>query len=167
LSMPQAGKKAPTSEAEISLVVNGELYEVRVQSSWTLQYLLHTELGLTGNKEFCSEGACGACAVILDGRSVLSCMTLAIECDGKTVETVEGIARANHPLVEAYVKHSCMQCGYCTPGFVVTAKALLDKNPSPTEEEIKEALAGNLCRCGTYPQHIKAILEAANNLYKG
>jgi aerobic-type carbon monoxide dehydrogenase small subunit (CoxS/CutS family) len=160
-------KKALTSEAEINLVVNGESYGIRVQSNWTLQYVLHDKLGLTGAKEFCNEGACGACAVIVDGRPILSCMTLAMECDGKAVETIEGIARARHPLIEAYVKHSCMQCGYCTPGFVVTAKALLDRNPSPTEEEIKEALVGNLCRCGTYPQHIKAVLEAADNLQRG
>jgi aerobic-type carbon monoxide dehydrogenase small subunit (CoxS/CutS family) len=160
--MAQLDKKVPISEEEISLVVNGDLYEVRVQSNWTLQYVLHNELGLTGTKEFCNDGACGACAVILEERAVLSCMTLAIECDGKTIETIEGIARANHPLIEAYVKHSCMQCGYCTPGFVVTAKALLDRNPKPTEEEVKEALVGNLCRCGTYPQHTKAVLEAAS-----
>jgi aerobic-type carbon monoxide dehydrogenase small subunit (CoxS/CutS family) len=165
--MSQAGKGVPAYEAEINLVVNGESHEIRVQSSWTLQYVLHNELGLTGTKEFCDQGACGACAVIMDGRSVLSCMILAIECDGKTVETAEGIARARHPLVEAYVKHSCMQCGYCTPGFIVTAKALLDRNPNPTEEEVKEALVGNLCRCGTYPQHVKAVLEAANNLRRG
>ena len=87
-------------------------------------------------------------------------MMLAIEGAGRRVETIEGITRANHPLIEAYIKYSCMQCGYCTPGFVVTAKALLDQSPSPTEDEIKQALAGNLCRCGTYPQHPKAILEA-------
>ncbi|MBA7640339.1 Nicotinate dehydrogenase small FeS subunit [subsurface metagenome] len=162
--MSPPDKKVPLFEEEISFVVNGDLYEVRVQSNWTLQYVLHNELGLTGTKELCNEGACGACAVILDGRPVLSCMTLAIECDGKTIETIEGIARANHPLIEAYVKYSCMQCGYCTPGFIVTAKALLDKNPNPTEEEAKEALVGNLCRCGTYPRHTMATLEAANNL---
>lgn len=165
--MSQADKKPPISEIEINLIVNGELYEVKIQSNWTLQYLLHDELGLTGTKEFCDEGACGACTVIIVGRPILSCMTLAIECDGKTIETIEGIARASHPLIEAYVKHSCMQCGYCTPGFIVTAKALLDRNPKPTEEEVKKALAGNLCRCGTYPQHIKAVLEAASNLRGG
>jgi aerobic-type carbon monoxide dehydrogenase small subunit (CoxS/CutS family) len=164
--MSPPDKKVPLSEEEISFVVNGDLYEVRVQSNWTLQYVLHNELGLTGTKEFCNEGACGACAVILDGRPVLSCMKLAIECDGKNIETIEGIARANHPIIEAYVEHSCMQCGYCTPGFIVTAKALLDKNPNPTEEEVKEALVGNLCRCGTYPQHIKAVLEVAGNLQR-
>jgi aerobic-type carbon monoxide dehydrogenase small subunit (CoxS/CutS family) len=91
-------------------------------------------------------------------------MTLAIECDGKTIETAEGIAESGHPLVESYVKHHTMQCGYCTPGFVTTAKALLDKNPCPTEEEVRKALSGNLCRCGTYPQHPKAVLEAAAHL---
>ena len=100
----------------------------------------------------------------MDGRPILSCMTLAIECDGKEVETVEGIAADNHPLIESYVKYHCMQCGYCTPGFVVTSKALLDRTPNPTDEEIREALAGNLCRCGTYPQHPKAVLEAAQEL---
>jgi len=91
-------------------------------------------------------------------------MTLAIECAGNVVETAEGIADMGHPLVESYVKHHCMQCGYCTPGFITTAKALLDENPDPEEEEIREALGGNLCRCGTYPQHPKAILEAADIL---
>jgi len=103
----------------------------------------------------------------MNGKAILSCMTLAIECDGKRVETVEGIAAADHPLIEEYVKHHCMQCGYCTPGFVVTAKALLDKNQDPTEEEIREALSGNLCRCGTYPQHPKAVAEAARRLRAG
>jgi aerobic-type carbon monoxide dehydrogenase small subunit (CoxS/CutS family) len=94
-------------------------------------------------------------------------MILAIECVGKSIETIEGISRANHPLIEAYVKHSCMQCGFCTPGFIVTAKALLDRNPDPTEAEIKEAMVGNLCRCGTYPAHLKAIREAAAVLRGG
>jgi aerobic-type carbon monoxide dehydrogenase small subunit (CoxS/CutS family) len=160
-------KKAPTVEEEISFSVNGDFYKLRVQSNWTLQYVLHDELGLTGTKEFCNEGACGACAVIMNGRPILSCMALAVECDGQTIETIEGIARAKHPLIDTYVRHSCMQCGYCTPGFLVTAKALLDKNPNPEEEEVKEALVGNLCRCGTYPQHVKAVMEAASNLQGG
>jgi len=164
MSLPEEG--VPIFEEEINLVVNGDLYKLRVQSNWILQYVLHNKLGLTGTKELCNEGACGACTVIIDGRPVLSCMVLAMECDGKSIETIEGIARANHPLIEAYVQHSCMQCGYCTPGFIVTAKALLDKNPKPTEEKVKEALAGNLCRCGTYPQHTKAVLAAANNLQR-
>jgi aerobic-type carbon monoxide dehydrogenase small subunit (CoxS/CutS family) len=165
--MLQTEKAVPVYKTEISLVVNDELYKIGVQSNWTLQYVLHDKLGLTGTKAFCDEGACGACTVIMEGRPVLSCMMLAVECDGKDIETIEGIARARHPLIEAYIKHSCMQCGYCTPGFIVTAKALLDRNPNPTEDEVKEALAGNLCRCGTYPQHIIAVLEAAKNLNGG
>ena len=145
----------------IGLMVNEEPYQVPVEPQWTLQYVLADRLGLTGTKEFCAEGACGACSVILGGRPVLSCMVLAIECDGATIETIEGIARAKHPLIDAYVKYSCMQCGFCTPGFIVTAKALLDRNPDPTLDEIKEAMVGNLCRCGTYPAHLKAITEAA------
>jgi aerobic-type carbon monoxide dehydrogenase small subunit (CoxS/CutS family) len=155
------------SEELIALTVNGNPVQLRIHSNWTLQYVLQYKLGLSGTKAFCTEGACGACAVIVDGRAVLSCMTLAIECENKKIETIEGIARAKHPLIEAYIKYSCMQCGYCTPGFIVTAKAFLDKNPDPTAEEVKVALSGNLCRCGTYPQHIKAVLEAAKILRGG
>jgi aerobic-type carbon monoxide dehydrogenase small subunit (CoxS/CutS family) len=154
----------PQPEGLIKLTINGGVYELQVEPEWTLYYLIHDRLGLTGAKMFCDRGACGSCTVIMDGRPILSCMTLAIECNGKTVETVEGIAAANHPLIDAYVKHHCMQCGYCTPGFVVTAKALLDRNPNPTGDEVKEVLAGNLCRCGTYPQHVKAVLEVAESL---
>ena len=151
---------------KIKLNVNGIDYETEVMPYDTLNTVLREKLALTGTKKGCDYGGCGACTVIIDGRPVLSCMVLAMECDGKSIETIEGIARANHPLIEAYVQHSCMQCGYCTPGFIVTAKVLLDKNPKPTEEEVKEALAGNLCRCGTYPQHTKAVLAAANNLQR-
>jgi aerobic-type carbon monoxide dehydrogenase small subunit (CoxS/CutS family) len=154
----------PRPYGTINLTVNGRQYEYKVEPNTTLYQLIHDQMGLTGAKMFCDRGACGSCTVNMDGRPILSCMTLAIECDGKTIETVEGIAQENHPLIESYVKHHAMQCGYCTPGFVVTAKALLDKNSDPTEEEIKEALAGNLCRCGTYPQHPKAVLEAAKKL---
>jgi aerobic-type carbon monoxide dehydrogenase small subunit (CoxS/CutS family) len=154
----------PEPGGTIHVAINGQKYSLQVEPDWTLQYLIHDKLGLTGTKLMCDRGACGSCTVIVNGRPVLSCMILAIECDGKQIETVEGIAAVNHPLVEAYVKHHCMQCGYCTPGFVVTAKALLDRNLRPTEQEIREALGGNLCRCGTYPQHPKAILEAAERL---
>ena len=154
----------PQPEGLIKLTVNGQVYELQVEPEWTLYYLIHDKLGLTGAKMFCDRGACGSCTVIMDGRPILSCMTLAIECDGKSIETVEGIAAANHPLIDSYVKHHAMQCGYCTPGFVVTAKALLDRDGNQTEEEIRQALGGNLCRCGTYPQHVKAILEAAKKL---
>ena len=165
--MDQLQESPLISLEELNIRVNGDVYKINIQHNWTLQYVLQQILGLTGTKEFCDEGACGACAVIIDKRAILSCMTLAIECNNKSIETIEGITKAGHPLIEAYVKYSCMQCGFCTPGFIVTAKALLDRNPNPTEEEIREALAGNVCRCGTYPQHIKAILEAASKLGGG
>ncbi len=147
------------------LKVNGEQYEVQIEPHWTLQWTLQFKLGLTGSaKTMCDRGECGSCTVIMDGRPILSCTTLAIECEGKSIETIEGIAAAKHPLIAAYMQYDAMQCGYCTPGFIVTAKALRDKNPNPTEDEIKQALSGNICRCGTYPRHIKAVLEAAKQL---
>ena len=152
----------------VKLMVNGRVYEIQVEPNWPLRDVLRGKLGLTSIKDFCNGyGACGSCTVIMDGRSVLSCMVLAIECDGAVIETVEGIADAEHPLIEAYIMNWAAQCGYCTPGFIVTAKALLDHNPDPTEDDIKEALSGNLCRCGTYPVHIKAVLEAAKKLKDG
>ena len=157
----EAGEVA---EAIIKLDINGNDYTTMVRPNWTLQQVLNSELGLIGAKEWCDAGACGSCTVIMNGRPVLSCMMLAIECTGKKIETVEGIARDNHPLIEAYKNNNCMQCGYCTPGFVVTAKALLDKNPNPSKEEIMDALSGNLCRCATYPVHVPAVQEAAQKL---
>lgn len=158
------GAAAPSADGRVRFTVNGEAHELSVEPQWTLYYVLHDILGLTGAKQFCDRGACSSCTVIRDGRPVLSCMLLAIECDGANIETVEGVARAAHPLLGSYVKHHAMQCGYCTPGFIVTSKALLDANPRPDEKAVREALAGNLCRCGTYPQHPTAVLEAARIL---
>ena len=150
---------------DIILNINGTSKIVAVDNDWTLQYVLHNKLGINSIKDMCGgRGECGSCTVILNGRAVLSCMLLAIDCDGKNIETLEGIVNENHPLIKEYVNNYCMQCGYCTPGFIVTAKALLDRNPKPNQDEIKEALAGNICRCGTYPQHIKAVLSAAEEL---
>jgi len=157
----------PLPEGVIRLTINGENFLIHVEPEWTLYYLLHDLLGLTGTKLMCDQGACGSCTVILDGRPVLSCMTLAIECHDKVIETIEGVAAEGHPLIDAYVEQHAMQCGYCTPGFILTARALLEHNVDPTEEEIKEALAGNLCRCGTYPQHPKAVHKAARVLLGG
>ncbi len=154
----------PTPEGLIQLTINGQAYQVKVEPEWTLYHLIHDKLGLTGTKMFCDRGACGSCTVIMGGRPIMSCMTLALECDNANIETVEGVAKANPLLIEKYAEHHAMQCGYCTPGFVVAAKALLDRNPNPTEDEVKEALAGNLCRCGTYPQHPKAVMEAVKKL---
>jgi aerobic-type carbon monoxide dehydrogenase small subunit (CoxS/CutS family) len=159
-----ATEDGEVAEAIIRLNINGNDMPVMVRPNWTLQQVLNDKLGLIGAKEWCDVGACGSCTVIMDGRPILSCMALAIECVGKKIETVEGIALADHPLIESYKNNDCMQCGYCTPGFVVTAKALLDKNPNPSREEIMNALSGNLCRCSTYPQHVPAVLEAAGKL---
>jgi aerobic-type carbon monoxide dehydrogenase small subunit (CoxS/CutS family) len=150
---------------EITFNMNGFPTTVAVDPGWDLKYLLHDKLGYIGVKDMCGGyGACGSCTVIVNGKAVLSCMTLAIECDGKTIENSEGIASAKHPLVEAFIMNNCFQCGYCTPGFLVSAKALLDKNPKPTTDEIKQALSGNLCRCTMYPQLVPAVNAAAAEL---
>ncbi len=157
--MPEPGSRV------VKLKVNGRFHNIQVESHWPLRDVLRQKLGLTSIKDFCNGyGACGSCTVLMNGLPVLSCMVLAVECDGAVIETVEGIADAKHPLIEAYIMNWTAQCGYCTPGFLVTAKALLDRNPDPTVDEIKEALSGNICRCGTYPVHIKAIQEAARKL---
>jgi aerobic-type carbon monoxide dehydrogenase small subunit (CoxS/CutS family) len=159
------GGESQTTLNVIRFSANRSEHEVQVEPNWTLRDVLRQKIGLTSIKDFCNGyGACGSCCVLMNGRSVLSCMVLAIECNGAVIETAEGIADENHPLVEAYIMNWCAQCGYCTPGFLVTAKSLLDKNPDPTEDDIKEALSGNLCRCGTYPVHVTAILEAAEQL---
>lgn len=139
---------------EITLIVNGRQYRMTVKANETLQKTLG-RLGFTSVKDmYHGVGACGSCTVVVDGRPVLSCLTLTVDCDKMSVETAEGIAYSNHPIFEAYINYHTMQCGYCMPGFLVTAKALLDRNPNPTDEEIREALGGNICRCGTYPMHL-------------
>ena len=157
-----------SGKKKITIIVNGKKYTPLINPEWTLQHLVREELGFTDVKDMCvGYGACGACSVVLNGRSVLSCMVLANECDGMEVQTALGIANIQHPITESYTKYLTFQCGYCTPGFVVTAKALLDKNPNPTEDDIRKALGGNLCRCGTYPAHIPAVLDAAEALAGG
>jgi aerobic-type carbon monoxide dehydrogenase small subunit (CoxS/CutS family) len=153
---------------KVKLTVNGDMYEVLVDPEETLRTCLREKLGYLSIKDMCvGYGACGTCTVIMDGRPILSCMALAIECGGKKIETAEGIAIAKHPLIEPMILNYCMQCGYCTPGFLCTSKALLDKNPNPTVDDIHEALAGNLCRCATYFQHIPAVQQAAQLLKGG
>jgi aerobic-type carbon monoxide dehydrogenase small subunit (CoxS/CutS family) len=153
----------------VKLNVNGKDCEVLIDPNWTLQRTLQFKLGLSGAKQMCNHGACGSCTVIIDGRAVLSCITLAVECEGKAIQTIEGIAADTKwkPLIDSYTKWDAMQCGYCTPGFLVSSKALIDKNPKPTEEDCKQALAGNICCCGTYPRHTAAIMEAAPQLTEG
>lgn len=150
----------------VTMNLNGRSCEVLIEPHWTLQHALQFRLGLTGTKHMCDKGVCGSCTVIINGRAVLACTTLAIECEAKSVQTIEGIAADPKwkPLIDSYCRWDAMQCGYCTPGFLVSAKALLDKNPDPTVDECREALAGNICICGTYPRHSTAILEAARSI---
>jgi carbon-monoxide dehydrogenase small subunit len=157
-----------TKRIRCGLTLNGERAEALVASYKTLLEALREDFGLTGTKHGCELGECGACTVLLDGQPVLSCLALALECDGRAVETIEGLARGPelHPLQAAFTDFGGSQCGYCTPGVIMTAKALLDKNPSPTKQEIKEATAGNLCRCTGYNQIVEAIEDAAAQLRK-
>jgi aerobic-type carbon monoxide dehydrogenase small subunit (CoxS/CutS family) len=150
---------------DVKITVNGKEYNLHVRPNLTLRDVLRRKLGLTSVKDMCGgQGACGSCTVIMNGRPVLSCSTLAADCNGAVIETAEGLADSNHPLIDSYVMNWTAQCGYCTPGFILTAKALLDHNPSPTVDDIKEALGGTICRCGNYHVHIKAILDASRKL---
>jgi carbon-monoxide dehydrogenase small subunit len=148
-------------QRQIRMAVNGEETDVAFASYKTLLEVLREDLGLCGTKHGCELGECGACAVLLDGQPVLSCLVLGVECEGRRVVTVEGLADGRlHPLQETFADLGAAQCGYCTPGFLVTAKALLDGNPRPTREEIRAALAGNLCRCTGYQQIVEAVESA-------
>ena len=153
-------------KAHIRFTLNGEETEVAFAPHKTLLEVLREDLNLTGTKHGCELGECGACTVLLDGEPVLSCLAPAIECEGRSVQTIEGLARGPelHPLQAAFSDFGGSQCGYCTPGVIMTAKALLDKNPNPTREQIKEATAGNLCRCTGYQQIADAIEDAARQL---
>jgi aerobic-type carbon monoxide dehydrogenase small subunit (CoxS/CutS family) len=149
-----------------SLTLNGEPVEVSFAPYKTLLEVLREDLGLTGTKHGCELGECGACAVLVDGEPRLSCLVLALECQGKAIETVEGLAdgAALHPLQTAFADLGAAQCGYCTPGILMTAKALLEHEPNPSRERIKEAISGNLCRCTGYQQIFEAIEEAAKRM---
>lgn len=146
----------------ITLTVNGAKERLDVPSNMTLLQMLRERLALTGTKNGCEAGECGACTVLVDGEPVNSCMMLAVEADGRDVLTVEGLSEGDRlsPLQEAFVEHNAVQCGFCTPGMLMSAHALLERNPDPTEEEIKEALVGNLCRCTGYVRIIEAVSAA-------
>ena len=154
------------SKRHISLTVNGDPVEFLTDPGVTLLDALRDELGLTGSKEGCGSGDCGACSVILDGRLVCSCLVLAAEAEGHRVETIEGMAQGGqlHPLQQKFLEHAALQCGFCTPGLLIAAKALLDVNPDPTESETRYWLAGNLCRCTGYDKVIRAVMDAAAEL---
>jgi len=147
----------------LAMTVNGEAVETAVAPYKTLLEVLREDLGLTGTKHGCELGECGACAVLLDGQPVLSCLVLGVECDGRTVTTVEGLVTDGrlHPLQETFADLGAAQCGYCTPGFLLTAKALLEEKPKPTLPQIREALAGNICRCTGYVKIFEAVELAA------
>jgi carbon-monoxide dehydrogenase small subunit len=157
---------AVPDQVHLRLRVNGEDTPVSFAPYKTLLEVLREDLGLTGTKHGCELGECGACAVLVDGEPQLSCLVLALECEGRAVETVEGLARGPelHPLQTAFADLGAAQCGYCTPGILMTAKALLEKEPTPSRERIKEALAGNLCRCTGYQQIFEAVEEAARQM---
>jgi carbon-monoxide dehydrogenase small subunit len=149
----------------ITLTVNGAKYEVAVEPRQSLLQVLREVLGLTGTKEGCSEGECGACTVFLDGQTVDSCLIFGLEADGREILTIEGLAKGDqlHPVQKAFAEYGAVQCGFCTPGMILAAKALLDNNPHPTEADIRRGISGNLCRCTGYVKIVEAIKAAAQN----
>ena len=151
------------SKHHVTTTINGEAVEFLCETQETLLDVLRNTLNLTGSKEGCASGDCGACTVIMDGKMVCSCLVLGVEAEGSSVTTVEGIADGEtlHPVQRQFLEHAALQCGFCTPGFIVATKALLDANPNPTEEEARYWLAGNLCRCTGYDKIIRAVMDAA------
>ncbi len=157
------------SKVRVSTTINGDAVEYLCAAEETLLDVLRDRLGLTGSKEGCGTGDCGACSVTLDGRLVCSCLVLGAEAEARQVRTVEGIAKGDqlHPLQRKFIEHAALQCGICTPGFLVASKALLEKNPNPTEHEIRFWLAGNLCRCTGYDKIVRAVVSAAAEMREG
>jgi aerobic-type carbon monoxide dehydrogenase small subunit (CoxS/CutS family) len=154
---------------EIELRVNGKNYRVKVEAWRTLVEVLRETLGLMGTKKSCNEGECGACTVIMDGRAVTSCLVLALDAQGKDIVTIEGLSKGEeiHPIQESFLKHGGLQCGFCTPGMVMSAKALLDENKHPTLKDAREAISGNLCRCTGYQHIVDAILGVSKMKNEG
>jgi len=153
----------------LELTVNGEVRTVLTEPQRTLLEVLREELELTGAKEGCNVGDCGTCTVLIDGEPLLACLTLAVEAEGREITTIEGLAQNGrlHPLQQAFVDHGAVQCGFCSPGVILSAKALLDANPRPTEEEVREAIGGNLCRCTGYTKIVEAVLSVSHALNTG
>ncbi len=154
-----------TMKRQIVLTVNGEEHEIGIEPNRLLLQALREDIGLTGTKEGCSIGVCGACSVIIDGRLVSSCLTLAVGCQGKEIATIEGLAKGGklHPIQQAFLEHGGFQCGICTPGQIMAAKALLDTQPNPSEEEVKEWMSGNLCRCTGYYKILESVMAVVQN----
>lgn len=158
-----AGPPKGVRETVIHTEINGRSYRLTVKSHWTLLHVLRKELSLTGTKNSCDRGSCGACTVIMDGRVVYACSLLAVEADRRKIITIEGLSDGEklHPIQEAFMREDALQCGFCTPSMVLSTKALLDRNPRPTIDDIKEALSGNICRCAAYPKIVKAVKSVA------
>jgi carbon-monoxide dehydrogenase small subunit len=156
-------------KSTITLTVNGEIHQISVKPNVSLLDVLRRELDLTGTKRGCDSGDCGACTVIMDGKAVTSCLVLAMKADGRNIVTIEGLAKGNKldPIQEAFLEKGAVQCGFCTPGMALSAKALLDQNSNPTKEEIKAGIAGNLCRCTGYTKIIEAIQTASQKMSEG
>jgi len=156
-------------EKRIQVAVNGKAYELMVPPWRTLLEVIREDLKLTGAKEGCGQGECGACTVMMGGKTVNSCLVLAVEADGQEITTIEGLSEDSklHPIQEAFVEHAGMQCGFCTPGMIMSAKALLDRNPDPSEREIREGIAGNVCRCTGYTKIVESIGAAAKAVKGG
>jgi carbon-monoxide dehydrogenase small subunit len=154
-----------TAKRIVKLTVNNELFEVAINLNRTLLEVLREELSLTGTKESCGQGACGSCTVLLDGLPVRSCLLLAVEAEGREITTIEGLSKGEklHPVQEAFIEHHAIQCGFCSPGMMLTATALLEVNPKPTEVEIRHALSGNICRCTGYAKIIGAVKSLADS----
>ena len=154
-----------TFTAQVELKVNGSVHSLEVRHHWTLLHVLRDALGLTGAKRGCDRGECGACTVLMDGDPVYACQTLALQVGSRSITTIEALGDSDnlHPIQQAFLDNDGGQCGYCTPGFVVSAKALLDATPNPTEEQIRHALSGNLCRCNAYGRIIESVKQAARN----
>jgi carbon-monoxide dehydrogenase small subunit len=154
-----------TAKRIVKLTVNNELFEVAINLNRTLLEVLREELSLTGTKESCGQGACGSCTVLLDGLPVRSCLLLAVEAEGRKITTIEGLSKGEklHPVQEAFIEHHAIQCGFCSPGMILTATALLEDNPKPTEDEIRHALSGNICRCTGYAKIIGAVKSLADS----
>ncbi len=157
------------AKQHVTTTVNGNTVEFLCATEQTLLDILRDELYLTGSKEGCASGDCGACSVMLDGRLVCACLVLGVEAEGREVETIEGMASGDtlHPLQQTFLDHAALQCGVCTPGILVAAKALLEKNPDPTETEVRFGLAGNLCRCTGYDKIVRAVLDGASLMRSG
>ena len=153
----------PANKKHLALTVNGKTVEADIDTRVTLPEFLREDLDLTGTKVGCNRGECGSCTVILDGVAVYSCTVLAVEAAGKAVLTIEGLGSENelHPLQQAFIEHDALQCGYCTPGMILSIEALLQNNPHPTPDEVRTAIDGNLCRCGSYPNILEATLDAS------